>query len=63
VLAHGTTLAVTTGVSYAVLSLMVSALVPVAADRAHGQEPRFRSGVDMVALTVTVTDVALPASR
>jgi Ca-activated chloride channel homolog len=42
----------------AVLSLLVSALVLVAADRAHGQEPSFRSGVDMVALTVTVTDAA-----
>jgi VWFA-related protein len=37
---------------------MVSALVLAAVDRAHGQEPSFRSGVDMVALTVTVTDTA-----
>jgi Ca-activated chloride channel homolog len=38
--------------------LLVSALVLVAADRGHGQEPSVRSGVDMVALTVTVTDAA-----
>lgn len=58
VLAHGTTLAVNTGVRSAVLSLMVSALVLGAADRAYSQEASFRSGGEMVALIITVTDAA-----
>ena len=56
--AHGTTLAVITAMRSAVLSLLVGALVLIVADRAHAQEPSFRSGVDIVALTVTVTNAA-----
>ena len=54
--AHGTTLAVITAMRSAVQSLLVGALVLVVADRAHAQEPSFSSGVDIVALTVTVTN-------
>ena len=56
--AHGTTLAVITAVKSAVLLLLVGALVLVAADPAHAQEPSSRMGVDIVALTVTVTNAA-----
>jgi VWFA-related protein len=42
----------------AVLLLLVGALVMVAADPAHAQEPSFRSGVDIVAPTITVTNAA-----
>ena len=56
--AHGTTLAVITAMRSAVLLLLVGALVLVVADPAHAQEPSFRSGVDIVALTVTVTNAA-----
>ena len=54
--AHGTTLAVITAMKSAALSLLVGALVLVVADRDYAQEPGFRSVVDIVAVTVTVTN-------
>lgn len=54
--ALGTTLAVITAMRSAALSLLVGALVLVVADRAYAQEPGFRSGADVVALTVTITN-------
>jgi VWFA-related protein len=56
--AHGTALAVITAMRSAALSLLVGALALVVADRAYAQGPGFRSGVDIVAPAVTVTNAA-----